>query len=329
VKRAGIKNNSQSRKVLAITGPTASGKTKFSILVSELLKQHGIVSEIISADSRQVYKHIPIATCQPIHSELKKVKHHFISFLEPDENFNAGEFGELGRKKINLLFSENKLPVIVGGSGLYVNSLIYGFFEFDIDDAKNIERKSIRKNLEDKLTKEGKEKLLEELNRVDFESAEKMRNVNPRRIIRALEVFKVTGIPLSQFQKQKIEINFQPVIYALSWDRKKLYERINKRVDEMLEEGLIKEVKTLQQEGFHFTKQNSLNTVGIKEAFDCLEGKTSEQRMVELIKQNSRRYAKRQLTWFRKNKDIKWLEINDENEIEKLAEEVVEDFFTT
>lgn len=326
MKRAGIKNNSQQRKVLTIAGPTASGKTKFSILVSEFLKQHGLASEIISADSRQVYKHIPIATCQPTHSELKKVKHHFISFLELDEKFNAGEFGELGRKKIELLFSENKMPVIVGGSGLYINSLIYGFFEFDIEDEKNEERKIIRENLESRLFVEGKEKLLEELNLVDPESSYRMKNVNPRRIIRALEVFKVTGIPLSHFQKQKIEINLQPVIYALNWDRKKLYERINKRVDVMLKEGLIKEVKTLQQEGFHFTKQNSLNTVGIKEVFDYLEGKIYKDRMVELIKQNSRRYAKRQLTWFRKNKDIKWMEINDENEIEKLAVEVVEHF---
>lgn len=309
-------------KVLVIAGPTASGKTDFAFQAARLLQDKSKKeSAIISADSRQVYKHIPIATAQPPKEYLKEIKHYFISELELNEEFNAGEFGKQGRGLIQKLFKENKTPVIVGGSGLYVSSLIYGFFDFDeIDDKEfEIKRKHIREKLYEQKTIEGIESLHKELNEVDNESGSKMLPSNERRIIRALEVYYLTGTPMSVWQNKKIDIGFEPVVIGLNWDREKLYERINSRVDFMVENGLTEEVKELKQKGYDYIRYNSLNTVGVKEVMDYLDDKITREEMVNLIKQNTRRFAKRQMTWFRKDKNIKWIEAI-ENE---LSEELI------
>src|SRR4030095_8726674 len=293
-------------KVITIVGPTASGKTEFSIKTAEkLLKSGHTHVEIISADSRQVYKHISIATAQPSKEELQKFKHHFVNELEIDKDFNAGEFGKKGREIIQKIFDSGNIPIIVGGSGLYIDSLIYGLFDYDElynDDEFKKTQKAVRTQLYEKLNNEGIEKLTTELKEVDPETVNSMDHVTERRIIRALEVYYLTGIPISVHRSKKIDINFEPEIVGINPDREELYNRINNRVELMLEEGLIEEIKSLKNKGYHYKDYNSLNTVGIKEVFDYLEEKISYDTMVELIKQNTRRFAKRQMTWFRRYK---------------------------
>lgn len=299
-------------KVFTIIGPTASGKTAFSLKLAELIqKKTGKEAEIISADSRQVYKHIPIATAQPSKDELKKFKHHFINSIELEDDFNAGEFGAKGRKLIDKIFSQGKIPIVAGGSGLYISSLIYGLFEYD-DDVSKEKQTDIRKKLYEKLEKSGLDKLISELEKTDPETLNAMPNITERRVIRALEVYYLTGIPISSHRANKIEINFEPVQIGLEWQRETLYARINNRTDEMIKQGLIDEVKALQKKGYHYKKYNSLNTVGVKEVFDFLEGLITYERMLELIKQNTRRFAKRQMTWFRRDKNIKWIKPDDD-----------------
>jgi len=293
-------------KVLVIAGPTASGKTYISYLIAELIKRTVKKSvEIISADSRQVYKHIPIASSQPSGKYLKEFRHYFINELELNKEFNAGEFGKRGREIISGVYEKGGVPMIVGGSGLYISSLIYGLF--DIDEAMENEenrqkQKEIRMKLYEKKEEEGIESLFEELNRVDNDSFNRMTVHNERRIIRALEIYYLTGIPISVLHGKKIDVGFEPVVLGLRWEREKLYENINNRVDKMLKEGLVEEIQTLHEKGYNYTDYNSLNTVGVKEVFDHLDKKTDYVTMTELIKRNTRRFAKRQMTWFRKIK---------------------------
>src|SRR4030095_10437254 len=259
-------------KVLVITGPTASGKTDISIKIAEeISSKTGKNVEIISADSRQVYKQIPIATAQPEKEQLRKFKHHFINELPLKAEFNAGEFGKKGRTVIDKVIKSGCIPVIVGGSGLYISSLVYGLFDYDeLQDADEMKQKQkkLREDLYSKMEKNGLDKLINELKKADPETVKNMPNVTARRVIRALEVYYLTGIPLSAMKKKKIEINFEPVQIGVNLERTELYEGINKRVDSMLEKGLIEEVKKLKAKGYHYKNYNSLNTVGVKEVFD-------------------------------------------------------------
>ncbi len=306
----------QKPEVIVITGPTASGKTALALKTAHNIRlKTGKNVEIISADSRQVYKHIPITTAQPTSEELSQFKHHFVNTLELDEEFNAGEFGSQARTLIDKLFAENKIPLIVGGSGLYINSLVYGFFEIGGDD-KQLDEKFKEKRDEIYKIKDDKglDFLLGELKKNDPETFAKMKEIKERRVIRALEVFYVTGIPISVHQSHKIEINFQPDMYAIKMDRQELYDKINKRTEVMLSNGMIEEIETLKKKGYHYKTHNSLNTVGAREIFDFLDGLITRERMTELIKQNTRRFAKRQLTWFRRDEIIKW--IGNDSEIQ-------------
>lgn len=318
-------------KVLAIVGPTASGKTGVSYQIASLIKEKlSIEPVIISADSRQVYSHIPIATSYPPENFLKKFKHYFIGELELNEEFNAGEYGKKAREVISEAFSSDKIPVVVGGSGLYISSLIYGLFDYEGAAEDNLfkeKQKGVRRELEERLKNEGIEKLVDELKKVDETSAGKMTNVNSRRIIRALEVYYTTGIPISELQAKKIDVGFEAVQFGLNWERSKLYDRINKRVDRMLVNGLVEEIKSLKDRGYNYVDYNSLYTVGVKEVFDYLSGKIDYSRMAELIKQNTRRFAKRQLTWFKKDKNIKWIDVNDEGGLESSALRIYNAFF--
>ena len=318
-------------KVLTIVGPTASGKTGVSYRIASLIKEKlSIEPFIISADSRQVYKHVPIASSYPPENYLGEFKHYFIGELELDEDFNAGEYGKKAREIIFEVFSSGKIPLIVGGSGLYISSLIYGLFDYEEAAEENFfkeKQKAVRKELEGRLKKEGIEKLLDELKKVDEISAGKMSNVNSRRIIRALEVFYTTGIPISELQAKKTDAGFEAVQFGLNWERSVLYERINKRVDEMLEAGLVEEINLLTDKGYNYIDYNSLNTVGVKEVFDYLSGTIVYEKMTELIKQNTRRFAKRQLTWFRKDKNIIWIDMNDESGLESASLRIYNAFF--
>jgi tRNA dimethylallyltransferase len=298
--------------VLCIVGPTASGKSSLALVLAKSLR-----GEIISADSRQVYKYLDIGTAKPTKAQRRQVKHHFVDLLDPDATFSAGEFGRKGRETIDEIFRRKKVPIVVGGSGLYVKSLIDGFFEGP--SANNEVRRQLYKRLQD----EGAEALLAKLREIDPVSAERMLPSNTRRIVRALEVHELSGIPLSKLQDQRIQVDFTPLMIGLQWDRKVLYDRINNRVETMLQEGLLDEVRNLMDLGYSGAA-NSLQTVGYQEAISHLEGKIDYKTMVELIKRNTRRFAKRQLTWFRADRRIQWQPIADEKELSSIAQGVIE-----
>jgi tRNA dimethylallyltransferase len=304
------------RRILVLVGPTASGKTPISLLIAQQLPV-----EIISADSRQVYKFMDIGTAKPSVGDLNMVKHYFVDELPPDHNFNAGEFGKKGREVIDDIFRRKKIPLVVGGSGLYVQALIDGFFEGPAADP------IIRESLYKRLKNEGAETLLSDLRTVDPVGASGMLPTNTRRIVRALEVYQLTATPISKLQQAAVDINFQCCMVGLEWSRKNLYDRINARAEWMVSQGLLDEVRRLRELGFS-SSLNALQTVGYKEVFEYLDEKISYHRMVELIKQNSRRYAKRQLTWFRRDERIRWFNVTDENYFPDVAGQIVQYFST-
>jgi tRNA dimethylallyltransferase len=300
---------------LFIVGPTASGKTDFAISLSKLLN-----SEIISADSRQVYKYMPVASSVPSEEERKRIKHHFIEIFEPEKDFNAGEFGNLAREKIKDILSRKLLPLLVGGSGLYIRAVIDGFFEEVISD------KSIREKLYSDLHQFGKSYLFRKLEEVDPESAGNMDETKFRRVIRALEVYYSSGKKISELQTVRSYTGIEALQIGLLLDRDILYQRINERVDIMISNGLLDEVRKLMESGYSYKTHNSLNTVGIKEVFKYFENVISYDEMVELIKKNTRNYAKRQMTWFRKDKRIFWIDIPKYPEWNSISEKLIKEF---
>ena len=304
-------------QVLAIVGPTASGKTTLSILLAEKLR-----GEIISSDSRQIYKFLNIGTAKPIPEDFHRIPHHFIDVLDPDREYNAAEYGQQARSKIEELLKQGIQPIIVGGSGLYVRANIDGLFK---GPGKDYE---IREQLEQEAQRFGSEMLFEKLKRIDPISAAKMDASKVRRVVRALEVFYTTGKPISDLHStQETRAPFEVLQYALEWERKTLYDRINRRIDEMMEKGLVEEVRELKTRGY-LSSMNALNTVGYKETFDFIEGKLTKEEMVRLIKQNSRRFAKRQLTWFRADKRIRWISVNEQTNWNEIAEMIQKEFQT-
>jgi len=297
--------------VLVLVGPTASGKTPVALEISRLVDV-----EIISADSRQMYKHMDIGTAKPSPEELARVPHHFVDDHPPDASLNASEFGRRGREIIDGILLRGRLPLVVGGSGLYLQGLIDGFFDGPEPDEE------LRSRLYERLEAEGGETLLAELRAVDPAAAATMLPSNTKRIVRALEIYELTGQPISELQKSRIAVTFAPAFVGLRWDRAKLYDRINRRVDRMLEEGLVAEGKHLLGLGYA-PSLNALQTVGYREVFAYLSGTISYDRMVFLIKRNSRRYAKRQMTWFRSDERISWFDVEDEKEFPAVAAAIV------
>jgi len=239
-----------------IAGPTASGKTYLSICLAEYLD-----IEVVSADSRQVYRYMDIGTAKVSKSERSKVPHHFIDICNPDEYYSAGMFSPEARKTINDIQSADKVPVVAGGSGLYIKALIDGFFEGDLKDAE------IRKNLDDELKINGLDSLYKQVLADDPEYSEKISRNDTQRILRCLEVYRITGTPFSQWINQKSKgASFQPLMFGLRMEREQLYKRINDRVDEMFAQGLLDEVRGLLKMGYT-PEMNALNTVGYKEVF--------------------------------------------------------------
>ncbi len=296
------------RQVIVIVGPTCSGKTAVGVKLAQKLN-----GEIISADSRQVYKYLDIGTAKPTKEERAIVKHHLIDFLEPNEDYNVSLFEQDSLQIITDLFKTNKIPVIVGGSGLYIKAVTEGIFEGAETDEK------LRELLKKRMNELGADALLNELKIIDPESALKMLPSNHKRIIRALEVFYLTGNTISNLQKEykrNDEIKF--IQFMLNYKRDMLYNRIEKRVDKMIESGLVDEVKKVLSLGFD-RSLNALNTVGYKEIFDYLDGNINIEKAIELIKRNTRRYAKRQFTWFNAQKDLIKIDIDDKTEIEEIV----------
>jgi tRNA dimethylallyltransferase len=304
------------RIVLVIVGPTCSGKTHLSLKLAQ-----SIPGEIISADSRQIYKYLDIGTAKPSSQELEKVKHHLINILDPSDIYDASLFEKDAEKIIDRLFKENKIPIVVGGSGLYIQALIDGIFNTADKDEE------YRKELHRKRKEFGNEFLYEELIKVDFESAAKMLPQNWKRVLRALEVYHLTGETIwKHHQKQSAEDGKEKKYifkqFGLNWERKTLYENIDNRVNDMIEKRFVDEVKNILNKGYD-KNLNSLNTVGYKEIIEYLDGIISLDRAIELIKRNTRHYAKRQLTWFRKDDRIKWFDIKDGNELDQIAEKII------
>lgn len=291
----------QKIAVIVVVGPTASGKTSLAI---EIAKQYN--GEIVSADSMQIYKGFPIASAAPTDEEREQAVHHLVEFLEPDVKFSVAEYVALANEKIRDIYYRGKTPVVVGGTGLYINSLIDGivFGEQKTDI-------NLRQELEKQFDTLGGEEMLRRLSEFDREAAERLNIGDRRRIIRAFEVYKLSGITISEqnrLSKAK-ESPYSPVMIGITYkDREKLYERINKRVDIMLENGLLEEAKSMRNKGI-----TAAQAIGHKELIPYFNGEISLDEAVETLKRETRRYAKRQLTWFRRDERINWIYADEEN----------------
>lgn len=300
-------------RVIVIAGPTASGKTNLSIELAKRLN-----GEIISADSMQIYKHMDIGTAKPTIDEMQGIKHYLIDEVLPNEEFNVVKFKELAEKYIEEIIAKGKLPIIVGGTGLYISSLIdnINFSESQCDW-------ELREELKKEAEEFGAEYLHDKLKQVDEEAANNIHPNNIKRVIRALEVFYQTKKPISYHNEisRGVPSKYSFILIGLTMDRQYLYERINKRVNIMLDNGLVEEVKSLAMLGFS-DSITAMQGIGYKEILAYLEGKNSLEEAVEIIKRDSRRYAKRQLTWFKRIKDIKWFNIDNFGNNHNIVEEV-------
>jgi tRNA dimethylallyltransferase len=301
-----VKKLDSKQKVLVLIGPTAVGKTKLSIELAKRLN-----GEIISGDSMQIYRGMDIGTAKITAEEMEGVPHYLIDIKDPNESFSVAEFQELVRAKIAEINERGKLPMIVGGTGLYIQSVIYDyqFSEAPADEA-------LRTKLEERAKEIGNEALHEELSQIDPKSASQIHPNNIRRVIRALEIYYRTGKTMSETQKdQQPEALYQTALVGLSMDREKLYKRINLRVDLMVEQGLIEEVQKLYDQGLKDCQ--SIQAIGYKEIYEYLDGQISLDEAIENLKKNSRHYAKRQLTWFRNKMDVQWFDMTDTLDLEK------------
>ncbi len=290
------------KPLVIITGPTAVGKTATSV---ELAKR--INGEIISADSIQVYKYLDIGSAKVTKEEMDGVRHYLIDEFEPDEEFDITVFKNKALEYIDKIYAKGKVPIIAGGTGFYIQSVL---FDIKFDDAGA--DYDYRRELEELCKKEGPEYLHNLLRKIDSKSAEIIHYNNTKRVIRALEYYKATGNPISEHneEQRKNESPYNFIYFVLNDDREKLYERINKRVDIMVEQGLFEEVGNLIKMGYS-SELNSMQGIGYREVFDYFAGKMTKEETVEKIKLNTRHFAKRQLTWFKREKSVTMVDIGD------------------
>ncbi|OKZ78560.1 MAG: tRNA (adenosine(37)-N6)-dimethylallyltransferase MiaA [Clostridium sp. 27_14] len=306
-----MQDNFNKAKVIVICGPTASGKTALSIEVAKKIN-----GEIISCDSMQIYKDMNIGTAKPTKEEMGEIKHYLIDYVLPTERYSVAEYKKDAKKAIKEVIEKGKTPIIVGGTGLYVDSLIY---EIEYPEIKFDEE--YRKKLEKEVEEEGLEKLYEKAKKIDPIAIQKISKTDKKRIQRVLEIYHATGKTKTEqeiISRQK-EPEYAYKVYGLLWDRQKLYDRINLRVDIMIEQGLIEEVKTILKKYSEFP--TAMQGLGYKEVVQYLNKEITKEEMIEKIKQETRRYAKRQMTWFRKNKQTIWLNAEDkQNNINIISE---------
>ncbi len=288
----------EKKNLVILTGPTAVGKTKLSI---ELAKRIG--GEIISADSMQVYKHMDIGSAKIMPDEMEGVVHHLIDVLAPTEEFDVFRFQQMAKAKMQEIYERGHIPIIVGGTGFYIQAVLY-----DIDFTQSDEDSALRSELEEFARKQGAHALHEMLREVDPEAADEIHENNVKRVIRAIEYFRQTGEKISVHNKEQREKHspYNFCYFVLNDDRAKLYERIDKRVDLMLESGLVEEVQKLLDMGC-LRESTAMQGLGYKEIIDYLQGKTDLERAVYLIKRDTRHFAKRQITWFKREKDVVWV----------------------
>jgi len=296
-----------SKCLVVIAGPTAVGKTDLSIRLAQFFQ-----TEIISADSRQFYRELNIGTAKPDPLQLEVVPHHFINTHSIQEDFNVFDYEKQASILIERLFKLKPVLILTGGTGLYIKAVCEGLDEMPVANEE------IREKLNEQLSKDGIHPLQEKLKELDPELFRTMDINNPQRLIRALEICLTSGSPASKLRKgEKEKRPYSIVKIGLNLEREILYERINKRVDLMIDKGLVEEAKVL----YNYRNKNALQTVGYKELFDFFEKKLSLQEAIEKIKQNTRNYAKRQLTWFRKDKEFKWFNPDQEDDILKYLRE--------
>jgi tRNA dimethylallyltransferase len=294
---------STKRQLIVVVGPTASGKTDLSIALARHYN-----APIISTDSRQVYKGLPIGTAYPSDEQLQAVEHHFIAELELTEEFNCGEYEQRALERLETLFETYDTVVAVGGSGLYVRALCDGMDNLPQADVQ------LRESLMARLQSEGVEPLAEQLKQLDPEYYEVVDRQNPARVMRALEVCITSGCKYSELRKgERKERDFKIVKVGVTMPREQLYDRVNRRVDLMIDAGLEAEARAV----LPYRHCNSLKTVGYSEMFDYFDGEITLEQAVELIKRNTRHYAKRQLTWFRRDADVEWFNPTDKEQIIK------------
>lgn len=306
-------------KLVVITGPTAVGKTDISIEIAKRLN-----GEILSADSMQIYKYMDIGTAKVRKDEMKGVNHHLLDFVEPDKEFTVSNYKEKATNIITELNNNHKLALLVGGTGLYINSLVY---ELDFIDIAPDDK--LRKKYEDIAKNDGKNYLLDLLRKVDPITAQKYSENDVQRIVRALEVYHKSGITMSEQTKnfRKPSDKYNPLMYCLYLNREKLYDRINLRVDLMIEEGLIQEVEGLLNKGYT-PDLTAMKAIGYREIIKYLQGEWSLDEAINKIKQFSRNYAKRQLTWFRRDDRINWIDIEEFVSKNELADYIEKDIRT-
>ena len=298
--------------MVIIVGPTSVGKTELSLVLAEKLN-----GEIVSADSRQIFRFMDIGTDKPSAEIQETIPHYMIDVANPDEYYSAGKYSREARKAIETIISKGRLPIIAGGAGLYIRALTDGIFPEVKKDY------NLKTELRKKAESEGIEHLYNYLKEIDSETASRLSTTDTQRIIRAVEVFKVEGKPLSDLMKTKdIPFEYTPVYIGLSRERPEIYRRIEKRVDSMIERGFVDEVKKLRKMGYH-RNLDSMRAVGYRELNQYLEGEITLNQAVNLIKQKSRNYAKRQITWFKKNEQIQWFNIENNGKMENIVKNVI------
>ena len=292
-------------KVIVIAGPTASGKTSLGV---ELAKR--INGEVVSCDSMQIYKDMSIGTAKPTVEEMDGVPHYLIDFVSPGERYSVADFKRDAEEKIEFILSRGKVPILVGGTGLYIDTLVYGieYPEVELDQEYRDELMRIADS------DEGLAGLYERAKEIDSEAALKVSPNDKKRIVRILELYHSTGKTKTELERisRNNGVKYDYRVFAINMDRQKLYDRINLRVDMMIDQGLIDEVKAVVDKYDHFP--TAMQGLGYKEVVEYLDGVFTKEEMIEKIKQETRRYAKRQLTWFRKNKEIVWIDGLDERE---------------
>jgi len=302
-----------SNKVVILVGPTAVGKTDISIDLAKALD-----GEIVSSDSMQIYKHFDIGSAKPTKEEMDGIPHYLIDEIDPFTNYSVSDYQKQAKEYIKDIMDRGKTPIVTGGTGLYVNALMY-----DMDFSKSASDEDYRLELEKIAEEKGNEFVHEMLKDIDPKSHKKIHFNNLRKVIRALEVYHVTGQTIDDFstdlEKTK---DYEYILIGLTRNRKRLYVRINKRVDIMMDQGLIEEVKNLKEMGLN-ESNTSMQGIGYKEVVPFLNGLYDKETMVSLIKQNSRRYAKRQMTWFRRYDDIHWFDYDQYTSYEDMKEAII------
>jgi len=306
--------------VIILVGPTASGKTGVSIELAKL-----IGGSIVSADSMQIYRYMDIGTAKPDAVERSGISHYMIDEVDPDENFSVAKYRELALKYISEIINEHKRPIVVGGTGLYINSLLY-----NINFSETICDMELREALQIEAIEKGNRHLYDKLIAIDPEAAAKIHENDVKRIIRAIEVYTHTNRPISEHARlsRLVPPPYNYIVFGLKWDRSKLYERIDKRVDNMLQSGLIREVKNLKALGYD-KSITAMQGIGYKEILCYLKGECTLEETVFILKRDTRHYAKRQMTWFNRLEGIHWLDVEENSDFKEITQKIIQECIAT